>query len=266
MLREVSKKVCLVANFGTAYTGLATVGYKLLNGDGTQFQARTTTGVAEVVAGTGIYRVEIANSIFTTDFDGYVQWDTGGGSPVYAVEDVHIVAELDAAVSTRSTYAGTDTPGTTTLLTRIAAALTITGGKVDVNDKTEFALTTAYDPAKTASQPGDAMALTTGERTTLAASIWSSLTSGLSAAGSIGKLLATNIDAAISSRLADADYTSPDNADIAAIKAQTDLLPPDPASESSILAAIAAIDVSAVAAEVWSYVTRTLTRSPRSES
>src|ERR1700736_5391160 len=39
-----------------------------------------------------------------------------------------------------STYAGGDTSGTTTLLTRIAAVLNITGGKVDVNDKTGFKL------------------------------------------------------------------------------------------------------------------------------
>ena len=50
-------------------------------------------------------------------------------------------ANLDTTVSSRSTYAGADTSGTTTLLSRIASALTITGGKVDVNDKTGFALT-----------------------------------------------------------------------------------------------------------------------------
>src|SRR4029077_11359635 len=43
---------------------------------------------------------------------------------------------LDAKVSSRSIYAGGDTPGTTTLLGRIASALNITSGKVDVNDKT----------------------------------------------------------------------------------------------------------------------------------
>src|SRR5206468_1500106 len=54
---------------------------------------------------------------------------------------------------------------------------------------TGYALTSAYDPAKTASQAGDAMALTSGERTTLTAAIWAALTSGLSTAGSIGKRL-----------------------------------------------------------------------------
>ena len=47
---------------------------------------------------------------------------------------------------------------------------------------------------------GDAMTLTSGERTTLAASIWNALTSGLTTVGSIGKLLVDNVNATISSR------------------------------------------------------------------
>lgn len=61
---------------------------------------------------------------------------------------------------------------------------------------------------------------------TLAASavqaIWDALTSALTTVGSIGKLLVTNIDAAISSRIATSGYTAPDNTSIAAIKVQTD--------------------------------------------
>lgn len=74
---------------------------------------------------------------------------------------------VDAMISSRSTYAGADTAGTTTLLARIASALTITAGKVDVNDKTGFALSTAG-----------------------VAAIWNALTSGMITVGSIGKKLA----------------------------------------------------------------------------
>ncbi len=99
---------------------------------------------------------------------------------------------------------------------RLPAALTGAGNlKADaqvVSDKTGYALTSAYDPAKTAAQAGDAMALTSGERTTLAAAIWNRLTSALTTVGSIGKLLVDNIDAAISSRLASAGYTVPPTA------------------------------------------------------
>ena len=63
---------------------------------------------------------------------------------------------------------------------------------------------------------------------TLAASavqaIWDALTSALTTAGSIGKLLVDNINATISSRLATAGYTAPDNTSITAIKTQTDKL------------------------------------------
>lgn len=46
----------------------------------------------------------------------------------------------------------------------------LSAGQVTVatnNDKTGYSLTAGYDPAKTAAQAGDAMALTAGERTTL---------------------------------------------------------------------------------------------------
>ncbi len=68
---------------------------------------------------------------------------------------------LDAAVSSRLS----------------SSALTITSGKVDVNDKTGFSLSSSGIQA-----------------------IWDALTSALTTVGSIGKLLVTNIDAAISSR------------------------------------------------------------------
>lgn len=94
-------------------------------------------------------------------------------------------------------------------------------------------------------------ALTTGNNTTIAGAVWdvtlsSHLTAGstgaaLNAAGSAGDpwqtalpgaymagqagfILGTNLDAAVSSRLAASGYTAPDNADIALIKAKTDSL------------------------------------------
>ncbi len=125
---------------------------------------------------------------------------------------------VDATISSRSTYAGGDTSGVTTLLGRIASAITITGGKVDVNDKTGFSLSAAGVQA-----------------------IWDALTSALTTANSIGKRLVDNIDATISSRLASGSYTAPDNSSIAAIKLKTDNLPPDPADASDIAVATNAI-------------------------
>lgn len=110
------------------------------------------------------------------------------------------LARIDAAVSSRSTYAGADTAGTTTLLSRIASALTITTGKVDVNDKTGFSLSAGGVQA-----------------------IWDALTSALTAVGSIGKLIVDRLDAAISSRLASASYTAPPSAATNASQVRTEL-------------------------------------------
>jgi parallel beta-helix repeat protein len=49
-----------------------------------------------------------------------------------------------------------------------------------------------------------------------------------------------NLDAAISSRLATSGYTAPDNSDVAAIKAKTDNLPSDPASNTQVNTRLAA--------------------------
>lgn len=66
----------------------------------------------------------------------------------------------------------------------------------------------------------------------------------------VGKVLGTaqtardlgaNLDVAVSTRLASASYTAPDNADIAAIKAKTDNLPPDPADASDIAGAFSTV-------------------------
>jgi hypothetical protein len=122
--------------------------------------------------------------------------------------------------------------------------------------------------------------------------IWDKATSALTTAGSIGKRLADDVDAAISSRLATSGYTAPDNTsigtilgrtdvatstrlaagsytapdnatiaaiagyvdtEVAAIKAKTDNLPAAPAAVSDIPSA------AAIAAAVWAAGTRTLT-------
>jgi hypothetical protein len=55
----------------------------------------------------------------------------------------------------------------------------------------------------------------------VADSVWNAATATYGAAGSYGLLVETNIDAAVSSRLATAGYTAPDNASIAAILVDT---------------------------------------------
>ena len=82
---------------------------------------------------------------------------------------------------------------------------------------------------------GDAMALTTSERTSVATSVWSSatrslttfgtliadiwayLTSSATTVGSIGKHISDNLDTTVSSRLATSGYTAPDNTTVSTI-------------------------------------------------
>jgi len=57
------------------------------------------------------------------------------------------VSRIDATISSRSTYAGGDTSGTTTLLTRLPSAISLAAGAVTVgtnNDKTGYSLTQAF--------------------------------------------------------------------------------------------------------------------------
>lgn len=65
---------------------------------------------------------------------------TGAGSGAFDETTDSQEAIRDRGDAAWTSAAG-DSAGVTTLLTRIASAITITGGKVDVNDKTGFALT-----------------------------------------------------------------------------------------------------------------------------
>lgn len=69
-------------DFGSRKNGLSTVGYVLKNPDGTVKAARTTSGVVNIVA--GIYSAEIS---FDDGWSGLIVWDTGEGTPLYAVEN-----------------------------------------------------------------------------------------------------------------------------------------------------------------------------------
>lgn len=60
----------------------ATVGYTLKNASGGDAQARTTSGVTDL--GNGMYGVEVDLPPTAVA----VKWDTGGGSPIYAHEDL----------------------------------------------------------------------------------------------------------------------------------------------------------------------------------
>lgn len=81
-------------NFGTAYTGLATVGYKIVGADKSTLQDWTTSGVTEVESGSGIYMVSWSSTFFTTTVAAAVQvgkihWRTASGGTL-AADDLEI--------------------------------------------------------------------------------------------------------------------------------------------------------------------------------
>lgn len=107
----------LIANFGPAYTGLATVGYAIKDSSGSVVSARTTTGVSEIQSGTGSYRVLASIPDGT---QGFVVWDTGGSTPVYAFEEINprgVSENLDAKVSSVSGGGGLTISDVQTALT-----------------------------------------------------------------------------------------------------------------------------------------------------
>lgn len=74
----------LSVDFGPSYAGLGTVGYAQKKSDGTDAVARTTTGVVDF--GNGAYGVTVTLAATTV----LVKWDTGGGSPIYAHQDIGV--------------------------------------------------------------------------------------------------------------------------------------------------------------------------------
>lgn len=88
------------ANFGkskSGMTGSSGVGYTLFDPAGSIFAPRTTTGVYEVVTGSGIYA---ANVEFSTSFlNGMIVWDTPEtGSATAFVADQFNIQENDHRV------------------------------------------------------------------------------------------------------------------------------------------------------------------------
>jgi hypothetical protein len=144
------------------------------------------------------------------------------------------LANLDATVSSRSTYAGADTAGTTTLLGRL------TSGRSANLDNLDVAVSTRSSHAA-----ADVWAVTTRTLSSFGAlvsdtttAVWGAASRTLTAFGfsvtatvsdKTGYSLTTAYDAA-KTALPSSSYVAPDNAGIAAIKAKTDNLPSAPAA------------------------------------
>ncbi len=105
----------------------------------------------------------------------------------------------------------TNAPTAGDFTSTMKASLNVAIPSVTVSDKTGFSLIAGYDPAKTAAQAGDAMTLTAA---------YDAAKTALQAGGNV---VATNMRGTDNALLA-VNYTAPDNADVALIKAKTDSL------------------------------------------
>ncbi len=91
-------------DFGASYAAIATTGYRLYQNTGADSVARTTVGVVDL--GNGAYGVP---SVSVPDNAAGIEWDTGGGSPVYAREDIEPLRDLTFVAA--STVGNADVSG-----------------------------------------------------------------------------------------------------------------------------------------------------------
>jgi len=84
--------------FPASKAGLSTVGYTLLNADGTEYTARTVTSVID--QGYGAYNVEV---VFASPWMGMIIWDTGDVDIKRATEGINIVAGASVDVNAVAT-------------------------------------------------------------------------------------------------------------------------------------------------------------------
>jgi len=129
-----------------------------------------------------------------------------------------LVTNIDATISSRlasASYTAPDNADIATILTRTDVATSTREAAATFGADTQAALTAQ---GYTTTRAGYLDVLNG-----IVQAIWDKATSALTTVGSIGKLLVTNIDTAISSRLATSGYTAPDNADIVTILTRTDV-------------------------------------------
>jgi hypothetical protein len=144
----------------------------------------------------GTYRLDVPNAAFVTGADwvivavkvagAFVHYErfnleTVGAAEVYARVGAPTGASIAADIQTRSTFAGGAVAAVTGNVGGSVGSVTAPVTAGTVTDKTGYSLTSVYDPAKTAAQAGNAMALTTGERNALAGVILTDTTDTLGA-------------------------------------------------------------------------------------
>jgi flagellar motor switch/type III secretory pathway protein FliN len=248
MLEQVSTSVKFLAFFTAGKTGKTglTVTIDIYNPSGTQI---VTAGSATALGG-GLYAYTLS-----TDNSSEGEYAAIFKTSDSTVDAQHIpslwvlgragVENLDAATSTRlpsSSYNAA--PSVSDIRTELSVEL----GRIDASVSSRSTLTTGDLPSvPSAASVASAVRTELTEISNLDASVSSRLadadyTAPTSAptAAAVASAVRTelteisNLDASVSSRLASASYTAPANSDITAIKSKTDNLPASPAAVADI--------------------------------
>ena len=171
-----------------------------LGGVGTAYKSGVTTvtidsGVTSLIASTILFPVSSGDVVKcyvkgtagdTTTPDITCEfWDLGYLRPTTDYRTLDVSSGGEAGID----WANIGSPSTSVSFsgTTVATATTVTNPVTagTVSDKTGYSLAATYDPAKTAAQAGDAMTLTSGERTSVATAVWSSATRTLTSFGTL---------------------------------------------------------------------------------
>ncbi|MCP4895785.1 MAG: hypothetical protein GY906_02325 [bacterium] len=205
-------------DFGANYAAIGTTGYRLYQDTGADSVARTTVGVVDL--GNGAYGVPSVN---VPDNAAGIEWDTGGGSPVYAREDVEPYRDRDS-IDERTSNLPDDPADQSDVEAAITASETaIRGGDGDDLQDLSIQLDAVAIEANVEGHVTNALD-----------------TQGYSAARAI---LLDNLDAAISTRAQAGDAMALTGATLTAIQALilSDATPFDGADVAATLAAVAAL-------------------------
>lgn len=186
-----------------------------------------------------------------------------------------LVDNINATISSRSTYSGGDTSGTTTLLTRIVGTLASgthnaqsgdafarlgapSGASISADIQTRLATSGYTAPPSAATIAAAVWDLTVSGHTTSgtfgaamnaagsAGDPWSTSLPGSYGAGTAGFIVGTNLNAQVSSRLATASYTSPPSASTISSQVAADLATAHGAGSWSTATGFSTLDASGV--------------------
>ncbi|MHB9032338.1 MAG: hypothetical protein ACYC6L_04735 [Anaerolineae bacterium] len=189
--------------------------------------------------GTALKTFTMTDSVDTYESDTYTYTNTG-------TEDVPLVIRFQGMNATGNVFTALTVEQINVDLTTALANIATIDGIVDaIKVKTDQLIFTVANQV-------DANALTGGGAT--AADVRIEMDANSTKLAAIVEDTGTTLPAAI----AGVDTV------VDAVKAKTDNLPSDPADESLLEAAIAAVDLSGVPADVWGYASRTLTQSAAS--